>query len=228
MGRSVAPCTDTSLQADVYDIINCGPRQAFTVLDGSGRPLLAHNCPWPHQIPVANAILKALGKRDVRVVKSRAQGASWLVILIFTWCWLFMRGFIGNFVSKDEDAADKRNDMNALLPKIDWLLTKLPEWMVGTKNKDWRRNYGAHTFSREDGETSINGFACTADVASGGRATAFVLDEHAMHPRPQDKQALAATQPITRSVGIRSAIRPKKNSTRLATISSSEDLGTSR
>ena len=87
--------------------------------------------PWVHQIPVVNAILEALGKRDVRLVKSRAQGASWLVILIFTWCWLFMRGFIGNFVSKDEDAVDKRNSMNSLLPKIDWLLAQLPKWMVG-------------------------------------------------------------------------------------------------
>lgn len=154
--------------------------------------------PWIHQIPVVDKILEALGKRDVRIVKSRAQGASWLVILIFTWAWLFMRGFIGNFVSKDEDAADKRNDMNSLLPKIDWLLSRLPGWMVGVKNKEWTRNHGAHTFARADGETSINGFSCTADVASGGRATAFVLDEHAKHPRPQDKQALAATQPISR------------------------------
>lgn len=28
----------------VYDLLNCGPRAAFTVVDGGGRPLLVHNC----------------------------------------------------------------------------------------------------------------------------------------------------------------------------------------
>lgn len=29
---------------DVYDLLNCGPRRAFTVIDDDGRPLLVHNC----------------------------------------------------------------------------------------------------------------------------------------------------------------------------------------
>ena len=28
----------------VYDLLNCGPRRAFTVIDDHGRPLLVHNC----------------------------------------------------------------------------------------------------------------------------------------------------------------------------------------
>ena len=28
----------------VYDLLNCGPRRAFTVIDDCGRPLLVHNC----------------------------------------------------------------------------------------------------------------------------------------------------------------------------------------
>lgn len=154
--------------------------------------------PWPSQIPVVDRILVVLGKRDLRIIKSRAQGASWIIILIFIWCWLFMRGFKGNLVSKDEDAVDKRNDMNSLLAKADWLIAQLPEWMVGVRKKDWVRNHNSHTLARMDGETAITGFACTGDVASGGRATVFVLDEHAKHPRGPDKAALAATQPITR------------------------------
>ena len=154
--------------------------------------------PWPHQIPVVDRILAVLGKRDLRIIKSRAQGASWLIVLIFLWCWLFMRGFKGNLVSKDEKAVDQRADMNSLMAKFDWLIKQLPVWMVGERTKAWNRSYSDHTLSRADGETAIAGFACTADVGSGGRATAFVLDEHAKHPRGPDKQALAATQPITR------------------------------
>ncbi len=153
--------------------------------------------PWPHQVPVVDRILVVLGLRDLRVVKSRAQGATWLVILVFTWCWLFMRGFKGNIVSKDEDSVDRRNDMNSIFAKFDWLIAQLPEWMVGTRSKDWMRNHTDHTLSRKDGETAISGFSCTGDVASGGRATVFALDEHAKHPRGPDQEALAATQPIT-------------------------------
>lgn len=154
--------------------------------------------PWPHQIPIVDRILAVLGKRDLRIVKSRAQGASWLIVLIFIWCWLFMRGFKGNLVSKDEDSVDKRNDMNSLMAKGDWLIAQLPEWMAGVRNRDWRRNHTSHTLAKDDGETAITGFSCTADVGSGGRATVFALDEHAKHPRGPDKQALASTQPITR------------------------------
>lgn len=154
--------------------------------------------PWPHQIPVVDHILKVLGKRDIRLVKSRAQGASWLMILIATWLWLLRRGAVINFVSKDLDAADKPGDMNSLGAKADWLLGMLPEWMVGVKRKDWNRNKTDHTFTRMDGETAITFFACTANVATGGRALVFFIDEHSKHPRPQDKDAMASTQPITR------------------------------
>jgi len=157
--------------------------------------------PWPHQIPVVNHILKVLGKRDFRLVKSRAQGASWLMILIAVWLFLFKRGAICNFVSKDEDSVDRKSDMNSLFPKIDWLLEQLPEWMVGVKRKDWNRNHNAHTFTRSDGETAINGFACTQNVATGGRALVFFMDEHSKHPRPQDRDAMASTQPVTRCRG---------------------------
>ena len=154
--------------------------------------------PWPHQIPVVDRILEVLGKRDLRIVKSRAQGASWILVLIFIWCWLYRPGFKGNLVSKDEQAVDRRDDMDSIFGKCDWLIERLPVWMVGIKNKHWRRNYGEHYLTRMDGETAITGYACTGDVASGGRALVFGMDEHAKHPRGPDREAMAATQPISR------------------------------
>ena len=44
--------------------------------------------------------------------------------------------------AKDEVAVDRRNDMDSLMAKMDWLIEQLPVWMVGEKNKHWRRNYG--------------------------------------------------------------------------------------
>jgi hypothetical protein len=40
-GRSFASIPNPQA---VYDLLNCGPRRAFTVIDDSGRPLLVHNC----------------------------------------------------------------------------------------------------------------------------------------------------------------------------------------
>lgn len=154
--------------------------------------------PWPHQIPVINILIERLGKKSTRIVKSRAQGASWIIVLISMWCWLFHRGSKINMVSKDEAAMDRKGDMDSLLGKADWLIDKLPTWMVGFKKKHWDRNYPNHTFTRMDGETAITGFACTGDVASGGRSLIFWLDEHGKHPRGPDREALASTQFITR------------------------------
>ena len=153
--------------------------------------------PWPHQRPVVDHILKVIGKKDVRLVKSRAQGATWIMVLIAVWLWLFHRGSVVNFVSKDMDAADKPGDMNSIGAKVQWLLTMLPGWMVGKQKKDWDRNRSEHTFTRSDGETAMAFFACTANVATGGRALIFFMDEHAKHPRPQDKDAMASTQPVS-------------------------------
>ena len=152
---------------------------------------------WPHQIPIVDHILQVVGKKDVRLVKSRAQGATWIMVFLAVWLWLFHRGSVINFVSKDLDAGDKPGDMNSVGAKVDWLLSTLPEWMVGKKRRDWDRNKGEHTFSRADGETVMAFFACTANVATGGRALIFFMDEHAKHPRPQDKDAMASTQPVT-------------------------------
>jgi hypothetical protein len=88
--------------------------------------------------------------------------------------------------------------MDSIMAKADWLLEQLPTWMVGKKNIDWKRNYGEHYLAKTDGETAITGYSCTADVGSGGRAMVFGMDEHAKHPRGPDRDALAATQPITR------------------------------
>jgi hypothetical protein len=84
------------------------------------------------------------------------------------------------------------------MAKMDWELVQLPDWMAGVANRDWKRNYGEHYLAKTDGETAITGYACTADVASGGRAMVFGLDEHGKHPRGPDREAMASTQPISR------------------------------
>jgi hypothetical protein len=158
---------------------------------------------WPHQDCVIAAIDHYLGIRDVGVNKSRGEGCSWLVLMIFLHRWLFSRedesGQYG-FVSMNEDLVDSSENKDALMWKIDWQLNHLPPWML-PKGFDWRkhRSKGDHTLVNPVNHVTFKGFACTQNVATGGRYTAFMMDELAKWKRPQDSIAMTSTQFVTES-----------------------------
>ncbi len=158
--RGPTSSASDSRTAIVYDLVDCGPKQAFTVLDQDGRPAKVHNCwlheprpmkdsqgrvlpevvpfiPWPHQEPIILTIRQHLGFEDLGVVKSRGEGMSWIAVLLALHDWLFavpgMRLVAINVASRTEEALDKPGDMNALLPKLDWELERLPGWMIGRR-----------------------------------------------------------------------------------------------
>lgn len=149
--------------------------------------------PWTHQIPVWKSMEKWLGYRDVGLEKSRAEGASWLILMLCLHKWLYVPLFAAGFVSKDEKSADDPKNPDSLFWKIQFQLDSLPEWMVPKYN----RVINSHTFTNLENGSTLAGYAATADVASGGRKTVFVLDELAKFPRGPDKEAMASTQYVT-------------------------------
>ncbi len=166
--------------------------------DGSSEPQILPFIPWTHQLPVIEYADEWLGKRDIRVSKSRAQGASYLYAMMFFHRWMFHSMFKGNIVSKDENAADNPTDPDSVMWKIDFALKQLPDWMRGEKGIDWKRNVTDHTLTNLRNGSVIRSYACTENVASGGRATAFIMDEIAKFRRGLDDTAVTSTQAITR------------------------------
>ena len=158
---------------------------------------------WPHQDDVIAAVAHFLGKRDVGVNKSRGEGCSWLVLMVFLHRWLFdTKDGFGSYglVSLNEDLVDDAKNPDSLMWKLDWQLLHLPEWML-PEGFNWSncRSKTDHVLLNPETGATIKGFACTQNVASGGRKTAFLMDELGKWPRPQDSIAMTSTQSVTHS-----------------------------
>ena len=164
-----------------------------------GQPPMLPLIPWENQRDLIETLHQRLGYEDIRIEKSRAQGATWIVAMEFLRRWLFYPLFMGNIVSKDEDSVDKSDDPNSVFWKLDFALERMPSWLAGKKGKDYKRSKTDHVLVNLRNKSVLRGYACTSNVASGGRATAFLMDEFSKFPRGPDRAALASTQPITNS-----------------------------
>jgi hypothetical protein len=154
---------------------------------------------WPHQDPAILEAEKYLGFEDIGAEKSRGEGASWIALYKALKDWNFERMVAIGLVSRNEEAVDDPNDPDSLMWKLDWAISRLPVWMVGVKDVDWKRSLSDHTLNNRRTGSSIAGYAATGDVASGGRKTWFLMDELAKFPKGQDYDALTSTQHVTNS-----------------------------
>ena len=94
---------------------------------------------WDHQIPAIQEIDKHIGLADLGVEKSRGEGASWMGVLFAIRDFIFAPMSAVGIVSKDERAADDPKNPDSIGWKIDWELTRLPRWMSGEKNVNYKR-----------------------------------------------------------------------------------------
>ena len=161
---------------------------------------------WPHQVDGIRDIYQdrktgepRLGFDDIVVEKSRGEGMSWMGILFAVHSWLFEPHSKIGLVSRTEESADDPDDSDSLFWKIDWQLTQLPLWMVGTKNKDWRRIIDRHTLTNKRNGSMIKASAATGDVFRGGRLTWALMDEFAFFKKGEDAAALNASHGATDS-----------------------------
>lgn len=152
---------------------------------------------WPHQVEVIDAMQQAIREgEDFGLEKSRGEGASWMSILVFFHSWLFSEDQVKfTIVTRNEETVDARDDMDALMPKLDFVLDRLPGWMA----PPFTRSHSKHSLLNHNTKSTIIGYSTTGDVASGGRATAMLLDELSKFPRGQDYEAMASTQHVTNS-----------------------------
>jgi hypothetical protein len=167
--------------------------------DSSGH-LLPKSIPfitWPHQDPVIREIHKNLGVCDIVVEKSRGEGMSWIGVMLAIHEWLFDDMAKVGLVSNTEKKADDPGNMDSLMAKGDWELDKLPKWMAGVKDIDWKRNLADHSLVNKRNGAQINAFAATADAGRAGRYKWFLADELAFWDRPQDSRFMASIRGST-------------------------------
>jgi len=110
---------------------------------------------------------------DVILDKSRAQGGSFGYLWIDLRRWLRDPMFSAGFVTRNEDLIDSKTDSNTVLWKVAWALDRLPFWM----RPNFERHLGQHAFINHDNGSLLRGYSAGQDVAAGGRATVFTVDE---------------------------------------------------
>lgn len=127
---------------------------------------------WPFQAPTLLGISAAIeGKHDLLIQKSRDMGASWMILYVLTWRFIFRKHQSFLIASRKEDLVDDRGNPDSLFWKIDCILEHLPEWI--RPNVD-RTNMHMENM---DGRSVIDGESTNKAIGVGGRRTALMLDE---------------------------------------------------
>lgn len=156
-----------------------------TGADGRERPAVVRDVPfvpWPVQVGSVRRLAACVKDgRDVVIRKSRDMGASWLVVGLAVWGWLF-HGWQVLLVSRVEDGVDRTGDPDSLFWKVDYLVGSQPRWLLPCdvsmlkKGGNWRQHMVLrHPLSG----ATIAGQASSAHIGRGGRRTFVLFDEFA-------------------------------------------------
>jgi len=128
-------------------------------------------------------------ERDLAIAKSREQGATWIILIVFDHAFLFEHSKAFMVASRNFDLVDKADDPDCLFSKLDFVHDRLPMWMAS--NKTISRTMG-NMHNAATGSV-ITGASKTSDIGRGGRRTAILLDEFASFRGRESYAVLSAT-----------------------------------
>lgn len=146
---------------------------------------------WPFQDEALRSIFGVFGRQDAGIEKSRDVGASWLCLLPIAHHFIFGDQADYLALSYKADLVDNPGDMSALMPKLDFVFSRLPEWMQPPVRRVMLRIYHLQTGSVIRGETT------TGNAGRGGRFKVVFLDEFAAVDAGDQESILAATADTT-------------------------------
>lgn len=134
--------------------------------------------------------------KDLATVKSRDMGASWMPIYVFTFFWLFRPGSDFRVGSRKEDYVDKLGDIDTLLEKVRFNLSRQPRFLL-PKSFDLQKHAAYMRIINPDNGNAIVGESANPHFGSGGRRTAVLLDEFAKWDASVATAAWTATADVT-------------------------------
>jgi len=127
--------------------------------------------PWDFQDDAFRVMLDSIEEdEDLCIEKSREMGASWMLVIVFFWLWLFHGWNKFLFISRNAEAVES-DDPDSLLWKWDFIFENLPDWMKPRLKK--KKMYRGNITNR----SVATGQASTGKAGVGGRATAMGIDE---------------------------------------------------
>jgi len=143
--------------------------------------------PWERQIELALWYDQRLKREEVGVVpKCREMGITWWFLHRILHSWLFESDFSALIGSRKKDLVDKRGDMDALFPKLRWILGKQPSWILGHRKvgnrmlppSEWTRDNYMMLENLSNG-SRIVGESTNPSFGRGKRHTVVMIDEAA-------------------------------------------------
>ena len=167
-------------------------------VDGTERPSETTSqpfIPWRSQREILREVANCVATgQDIAWAKSREMGASWLMLSLALWGWTF-HGWSVLLCSRTEDLVDRSGDLDALFPRIDSMIERLPSCLlpdcpradVQPSGKNRRHMVLTHP----DGH-SIVGQSTTEHIGRGGRRTCVIFDEAAAQEKLESAWRSAA------------------------------------
>jgi hypothetical protein len=133
---------------------------------------------------------------DLLTEKSRDMGASWIVMAIFLWFWLF-QGAGNDFLvgSRKQDYVDQKGNMSTLFQKLRYIIKRLPQWMLPVGYDVGKHDNYMRLENPESG-SMIHGEANNDNFGTSGRAKACLMDEFSKW-KHTDEQAWQSLSDVT-------------------------------
>jgi len=151
---------------------------------------------YPFQERDAATIIECIETgQDVVVSKSRDMGASWLILMVFLWMWLFREDQNFLCASRVKDYVDLNGNPKALFQKLDFALERLPTFLLPKRGKGIGRTF--MVLKNEENGSVINGESTTGNLGRGDRRTAMMIDEFAAFEVQDGYDALASTRDVS-------------------------------
>lgn len=132
------------------------------------------------------------GKYQIK--KSRDVGATWIILGCGLNLWLFTPNIMGLVTSRKEELVDKKGNPDCLYWKLDYMIERLPDWVIPDYHRAER-----HLENKWNGSV-IDGEATVESVGKGGRRTWAFCDEF---PAVKHSDAEAIERALTDTAGCR-------------------------
>ena len=110
------------------------------------------------------------------IEKSRDMGASWLIVYIFLWYWLFRDGTNLLLGSYKEKLVDDGVNQDALFGKLEFALRNMPQWILPRLFKLSKHRQKLKLINPEN-QNIISGDTMNPNFGRGARKTAIFYDE---------------------------------------------------
>jgi phage terminase large subunit len=146
---------------------------AYTFDPRDGKGCMPFNL-YPYQewfIPLMKEKIDA--QKDIDIEKSRTMGATWMLMGLFLWYWLFVPGssFLIGSITQDDVDKNLVDPEDTMFGKIRFMFEYLPPWMRP-------KHHDKHlVFKNEVNNNQIVGKAPVANFGRSARKTAILFDE---------------------------------------------------